>query len=87
MHKTPKDKGDVRAVKSYDGVELHYEVLGNGPAVVLLHGALVGRGALARMLEGLAENYTLILPSSRSHDNSELTLPSDYGSRPARFAT
>jgi pimeloyl-ACP methyl ester carboxylesterase len=31
------------------------------------------------MREALAENYTLILPSSRSHDNSELTLPSDYG--------
>ena len=79
MHKTPKDKGDVRAVKSYDGVELHYEVLGKGPVVVVLHGALVGRGAFARMRRALAENFSVILPSSRGHDGTELTLPDDYG--------
>ncbi len=79
MSKGPKDKGDVRAVKSDDGVELHYEVLGKGPVVVVLHGALVGRGAFARMRKALAENFTVILPSSRGHDGTELTLPDDYG--------
>jgi pimeloyl-ACP methyl ester carboxylesterase len=79
MDKTPKNGGDVRAVKSDDGVELHYEVLGNGPAVVVLHGALVGRAAFSRMRGALAESFTLILPSSRGHDGSELTLPPDYG--------
>jgi pimeloyl-ACP methyl ester carboxylesterase len=70
---------DVRAVKADDEVELHYEVLGEGPPVVLLHGGLVGRSAFKRMREALAERYTMILPSSRGHDGTELTLPPDYG--------
>lgn len=73
------DGKDVRAVKADDGVALHYEVLGEGPPVVLLHGAFVGRSAFKRMRGALAENYTMILPSSRGHDGTELTLPLDYG--------
>jgi len=70
---------DVRTVKADDGVELHYEVLGEGPPVVLLHGGLVGRSAFTRMRGALAEIYTMILPSSRGHDGTELALPPDYG--------
>ena len=76
--KTEKTK-DVRAIKADDEVELHYEVLGGGPPVVLLHGGLVGRSAFARMRGALAESYTMILPSSRGHDGTELALPPDYG--------
>ena len=65
------DGKDVRAVKADDGVALHYEVLGEGPPVVLLHGAFVGRSAFKRMRGALAENYTMILPSSRGHDGTE----------------
>ena len=73
------DSKDIRAVKADDGVELHYEVLGDGPPVVLLHGVLVGRFAFSRMREALSENYQMILPSSRGHDGTEMTFPADYG--------
>lgn len=69
---------DIRAVKAKDGIELQYEVLGEGPAVVLLHGGLVGRSAFARMRQDLAPKFTMILPSSRGHDGTELVLPADY---------
>jgi pimeloyl-ACP methyl ester carboxylesterase len=72
-------EGDIRAVRADDGVELHYEVLGSGPPVLLLHGALVGRFAFARMREALSEHHTVMLLSSRGHDGTELTLPPDYG--------
>jgi len=70
---------DVRAVMADDGVELHYEVLGKGPPVVLLHGGLVGRAAFSRMRTALSARYTMILLSSRGHDGTALALPPDYG--------
>ncbi|MFP6696990.1 MAG: alpha/beta hydrolase [Alphaproteobacteria bacterium] len=78
-------EGDIRAVDAGDGVELHYEVLGAGPPVVMLHGSLVGRKAFSRQREALAAKYTLILPSSRGHDGTELTLPPDYGFETSEF--
>ena len=70
---------DVRKTHSVDGVELQYEILGEGPPLVLLHGGLVGRSAFSRMREDIAKVFTMILPSSRGHDGTDLTLPKNYG--------
>ncbi len=72
-------EGDVRSVTAVDGVGLDYEVLGEGPPVALLHGAFVGRRAFSRQTRVLAERHRLILPSSRGHDGTDVTLPPDYG--------
>ena len=66
---------DVLKTHSADGVELQYEILGEGPPLVLLHGGLVGRSAFSRMREDIAKVFTMILPSSRGHDGTDLTLP------------
>lgn len=78
-------EADIRAIDAGDGVELQYEVLGAGPPVIMLHGAMVGRKAFSRQREALGAKYTLILPSSRGHDGTELTLPPDYGFETSEF--
>jgi pimeloyl-ACP methyl ester carboxylesterase len=78
---------DVHTVTADDGVELHYEVVaheGDAAAdqplpIVLLHGALAGRRTFSRQHKALAAAGRLIIPSTRGHDDSELTLPADYG--------
>ena len=70
---------EVRTTKAEDGVELQYEVQGNGPAVVMLHGILSSRRAFSRQQPKLANEYRMIIPSSRGHDSTDATLPPDYG--------
>ena len=71
--------GETRAVAAGDGIELHYEVLGDGPPVVMLHGGLAGRRAFSHQREALSARHRLILPSARGNDGSDPTLPADYG--------
>ena len=72
---TPK----VRTTEADDSVELQYEVQGNGPVVVLLHGILSSRRAFSRQQQAFTDEYRMILPSSRGHDSTDATLPPDYG--------
>jgi esterase len=71
--------GDIRSVQATDGARLEYEVVGDGPPLVLLHGILSGRRGFSRQRAALAEQHRLILPSARGHDGSENRLPARYG--------
>ena len=67
-----------QVITALDGVQLEYEVLGDGEPIVILHGVCDSRGAVS-CHRGLSGWYRLILPSFRSHDNSGKGLPTDYG--------
>lgn len=71
--------GELRSVSASDGVELQYEVLGDGPPLVMLHGGLAGRATYSRQREVLSQHYQLILPSARGNDGTDPALPEDYG--------
>jgi pimeloyl-ACP methyl ester carboxylesterase len=59
-------------------VKIDYEVVGAGAPMLLLHGGFAGRSTFSRQ-RTLAENYRLIIPSSRGHDGTDGTLPASYG--------
>jgi pimeloyl-ACP methyl ester carboxylesterase len=63
-----------------NGVNIHYEVHGSGPAILLTH----GYSATARMWDGqiapLSRDHTLILWDMRGHGES------DYPSDPTRYS-
>jgi 3-oxoadipate enol-lactonase len=53
-----------------DDTEISYEVLGNGPAVVLLHPFPANHGIWMPVAESLAGRYRCILPDLRGHGDS-----------------
>ena len=57
-------------VRSGD-TEIHYQVLGSGPDVVLLHPFPAHRGVWMPVAEALASRYRLILPDLRGHGESQ----------------
>ncbi len=69
----------VRTVGAVDGVEIEYAVAGAGAPLILMHGTFTGRYAFSRQRGELEARYRVILPSSRGHDGTDLTLPADYG--------
>ncbi|HUB15257.1 MAG TPA: alpha/beta hydrolase [Acetobacteraceae bacterium] len=71
-------RGEVRRFPAADGARLEYEVLGNGPPLVMLHGVLAGRRTFSRQHDGFADHRRLIMPSARGHDGSEGRLPPNY---------
>ncbi|MSP02751.1 MAG: alpha/beta hydrolase [Acetobacteraceae bacterium] len=79
MTMQPEPRGEVRSVIAADGARLEYEVAGNGPPLVMLHGFLAGRWVFSRQRAALAERFCLILPSFRGHDGSDSTVPPGYG--------
>ncbi|MFH9350887.1 alpha/beta fold hydrolase [Kitasatospora sp. NPDC017646] len=54
-----------------NGVSLHYEVRGDGPGVVLVHGSWCDADCWARVLPGLAESTTVVAYDRRGHSRSE----------------
>jgi len=53
-----------------NGVRLHYEVTGNGPPLVFVHG-MCGRGAVwAGQVERLADEFTCVTYDRRGHGSS-----------------
>src|SRR5262245_53549936 len=59
-------------VRASDGAELHFEELGSGEPLLLLHG-LTGSGAdwtHVFDLPALAESYRVIMPDARGHGRS-----------------
>jgi pimeloyl-ACP methyl ester carboxylesterase len=69
----------LRDIRAQDGARLEYEVLGEGPPLVLLHGYFAGRRAFARQRAALGTRFRLVLPSARGHEGSDATLPFAYG--------
>jgi pimeloyl-ACP methyl ester carboxylesterase len=74
---------EVRSVRASDGARLDYEVAGQGPALVMLHGFLAGRRAFSRQQVVLTERFRLIMPSARGHDGGHdgcaASIPAAYG--------
>ena len=78
MTETQDASAVVRSTVAPDGAEIFYEVLGKGPAITMLHGSFVGRGAFSRQLATLGKQFRLLLVTSRGHDGTEVTLPADF---------
>lgn len=66
-----------------DGIKIYYEVEGEGPPVIMIHGyaaSLEGNWKQANWVEVLKNNYKLILLDCRGHGKSDKLLdPSQYG--------
>ena len=66
-----------------DGIKIYYEVEGEGPPVILIHGfaaSLEGNWKQANWVNVLKENYKLILLDCRGHGKSDKPLdPAQYG--------
>jgi pimeloyl-ACP methyl ester carboxylesterase len=71
--------GVVESLRLRDGSRLEYEVTGEGPPLIILHGFLAGRRAFSRQATALAGRFRVIVPSARGHDGSDATLPAGYG--------
>lgn len=67
-----------RAVASVNGVDLHYQVLGAGPPVVVLHGLAANGDFMLPVVQGLASDHTLVIPDLPGHGKS--------GSHPGPFS-
>jgi pimeloyl-ACP methyl ester carboxylesterase len=63
-----------------DGVAIHYEVYGTGPALLLTHGFAASSGMFAKVAGPLSESHTVITWDQRGHGRS------DYPSDPASYS-
>lgn len=69
---SPAPSGFERRTAEVNGVRLHYEVGGQGPAVVFIHGFPETHRAWRGVMEILAEEYTVIAPDLRGVGGSSL---------------
>jgi len=53
-----------------DDIETHYEVSGNGPPIVFIHGALSDRSAASQQLAAFSDSYTAIAYDLRGHGDT-----------------
>jgi pimeloyl-ACP methyl ester carboxylesterase len=52
------------------GLKTYYEVLGDGPPLMLLHGGFGNAASMAPMSERLAKSYRVLLPERRGHGHT-----------------
>jgi pimeloyl-ACP methyl ester carboxylesterase len=64
-----------------DGCEIHYEVLGDGPALALTPGGRLGGDAVRATAEGLAEHHRVVLWDRRNTGASHVW----FGSEPEQL--
>ena len=69
----------VCAISAPDGARSEYEIIGDRPPLIMLHGILAGRSSFSRQRVELSQHYRLIMVSARGHDGSENRLPANYG--------
>jgi pimeloyl-ACP methyl ester carboxylesterase len=69
------------ALLERDGVRLHYEVRGDGPAILLSHGFAATSAMFAPNIDALAEAHTVITWDLRGHGDS------DSPGNPAAYTT
>ena len=66
-----------------NGIKIHYEIMGKGPEVVMIHGfasSLQGNWIEPNWGDALSSNYKLILIDCRGHGESDKPLdPTQYG--------
>jgi non-heme chloroperoxidase len=65
------------------GVTLHFDDIGSGPPVVLLHGMLMSGQFFRRQVHALSSRYRLVIPDMRGHGRSEKVL---HGHTVANYA-
>jgi pimeloyl-ACP methyl ester carboxylesterase len=58
-------------VTSQDGTEIHYRQYGQGPGLVVLHGAMETGQSHAQLAQALASQFTVTLPDRRGRGLSE----------------
>jgi hypothetical protein len=75
MTETQDASAVVRSTVAPDGAKIFYEVVGKGPAITMLHGSFVGRGAFSRQLSTLGKQFRLLLATSRGHDGTVSNSP------------
>jgi len=69
----PDEETEIETVTSADGTEIAYERSGNGPPLVLVHGAMFDRSIweLGDIRSTLAEHTTVYAMDRRNHGDSE----------------
>jgi pimeloyl-ACP methyl ester carboxylesterase len=61
----------VKSKLQVNNIEISYHMLGSGPNLILLHGALgTGMFQWGKCIKGLAENFTVYVPDLRGHGQS-----------------
>jgi pimeloyl-ACP methyl ester carboxylesterase len=63
----PDRRFTSESVISRDGTHIQYLKLGQGPGVVMLHGAMESARSHLALAEGLADAFTVYLPERRGH--------------------
>ncbi|RNF39051.1 alpha/beta fold hydrolase [Planococcus salinus] len=58
------------AVFDSNGTEIYYEDIGEGPALLLLHGLTSNHAMFYREIDFFKKNYRIIAPDARGHGNS-----------------
>lgn len=64
---TSQEQFTTDFVISKDGTRVAYRQLGQGPGVVMLHGAMESAQSHMKLAEGLARDFTVYLPERRGH--------------------
>lgn len=70
----------IGSVTSADGTSIGYRRLGQGPGVLLLHGAMESAQSHIQLATALADSFTVYLPDRRGRGLSG-PYPGDYGIR------
>jgi len=76
----PRQHFTTDFVTSKDGARIGYRQLGQGPGVVMLHGAMESAQSHMKLAEGLADIFTIYLPERRGH-NLGIPFIKDYSIR------
>ena len=71
---------ETGSVSSRDGTTIGYRRLGDGPGLVVLHGAMESSRSHLQLAEALADTFTVYLPDRRGRGLSG-PYPADYGVR------
>src|SRR5690606_31775818 len=64
---TAVSKPDNSGHAPLEGIELYYEIHGEGEPLVLLHGGMTVYETLGQMLPELAQDYRVIVPHMQGH--------------------
>lgn len=70
---------ETRHAASVDGSRIGYEVRGQGPVLVAVHGATADRNRWAAAVKPLTERFTLVAMDRRGRGLSKQEAPGDYG--------
>jgi len=71
---------EIGSVVSRDGTAIGYRQVGEGPGLIVLHGAMEHSGSHLRLAEALGDSFTVYLPDRRGRGLSG-PYPADYSVR------